>query len=83
MKMKPFKAGIATMALMAQEMYGSEVKFVPCEFYLYKQHMFRSKIILRFGEAVSIPEGIVELRKGNKKEAVSQLLAFLRQVTLM
>jgi 1-acyl-sn-glycerol-3-phosphate acyltransferase len=80
LQMKPFKAGIANIALTSMEKYGTNVQFIPCAFSLYKQNLFRSKIVLKFGEVITIPDGIIELRKTSKKEGVSELLLYLKGV---
>lgn len=67
MQLLPLKAGICIMALGAMEKYGKAVKLVPCGFNYYNPSKFRSRVVMEFGEAYTVPEELVELYKKNKK----------------
>ena len=68
------------MALGAMEKYGIPVKLVPVAFHYFKQHKFRSQIIMEFGEAYEVPQNIFEAYKSDKKTGVSLLLELVEQV---
>lgn len=68
------------MALGAMEKYGITVKLVPVAFHNFKQHKFRSQIIMEFGEVYEVPQNIFEAYKSDKKTGVSLLLELVEQV---
>jgi hypothetical protein len=45
-QLRPFKIGIAAIAIGAALKYGTKVKLVPCGINLHKHHFFRSKVIM-------------------------------------
>ena len=70
------------MALGAMEKHDISVKLMPVAFHYFKQHKFRSKIIMEFGEAYEVPQAIFESYLKNKKAGVSELLEFVEKVVL-
>ena len=50
LKMRPFKAGVCAMVLGSMERDGIKVPFLPCAIHCYKQHTFRSTVIVEFGK---------------------------------
>jgi hypothetical protein len=47
--MHPIKAGICKMALGAIHQNGNKVMLIPCALHCYKQHLFRSNMIVEYG----------------------------------
>jgi hypothetical protein len=80
--MKPFKPGIAMAALGILDKHGINVNLVPCAFQLYKQHLFRSKVYMEFGESHKIPDEIVEKYKTDKNSAIAELIKYLENVPI-
>ena len=72
----PLKAGVAIMALGALAANpDSGLKIVPCGMNYFHAHKFRSRAVVEFGNPVEVPKELVDLyKKGDRREAVSQLL---------
>ena len=70
------------MALGAIEKYGINVKLMPCTCHYYKQHMFRSKVFVEFGQPHEVPKDIAELYKTDKRGASSKLLEIIEYVCM-
>jgi len=77
----PLKAGVAIMALGALAADpDSGLKIIPCGMNYFHAHKFRSRAVVEFGNPVEVPKELVELyRKGERREAVSQLLDIVYQ----
>ncbi|TAQ88033.1 hypothetical protein B7494_g3643 [Chlorociboria aeruginascens] len=77
----PLKAGVAIMALGALAANpDSGLKIVPCGMNYFHAHKFRSRAVVEFGNPLEVPKELVELyKKGERREAVSQLLDIVYQ----
>ncbi|KAF8628468.1 hypothetical protein AX15_003980 [Amanita polypyramis BW_CC] len=74
----PLKAGVSIMALgaMANDP-GVQVKIVPVGLSYFHAHKFRSRAVVEFGSALTVPNEFVEMFKQGgtqKREAVSKFL---------
>src|SRR5579871_76247 len=72
----PIKAGVAIMALGALAADPDcGLKIVPCGMNYFHAHKFRSRAVVEFGSPIEVPPELVDLyKKGERREAVSQLL---------
>lgn len=80
----PLKAGVAIMALGSLAANpDSGLKIVPCGMNYFHAHKFRSRAVIEFGNPIEVPKELVELyRKGERREAVGQLLETIYQALL-
>ncbi|RFU31674.1 hypothetical protein B7463_g4701, partial [Scytalidium lignicola] len=80
----PLKAGVAIMALGSLAANpDSGLKIVPCGMNYFHAHKFRSRAVIEFGSPIEVPKELVELyRKGERREAVGQLLETIYQALL-
>jgi glycerol-3-phosphate O-acyltransferase/dihydroxyacetone phosphate acyltransferase len=84
----PLKPGFAMMVLGAMKKYpGLDVKIVPVGLNYFHRDKFRSRVVVEFGDALSIDEALVSAyAKGDKRAAVEQVvndtLAALQCLTL-
>ncbi|KAH8811994.1 hypothetical protein F5884DRAFT_671513 [Xylogone sp. PMI_703] len=80
----PLKAGVAIMALGSLAANpDSGLKIVPCGMNYFHAHKFRSRAVIEFGNPIEVPKELVELyRKGERREAVGQLLDTIYQALL-
>jgi len=54
------------------------LKIIPCGMNYFHAHKFRSRAVIEFGTPVEVPEELVDLyKKGERREAVSQLLEMI------
>ncbi|PFH54384.1 hypothetical protein AMATHDRAFT_135688 [Amanita thiersii Skay4041] len=74
----PLKAGVSIMALGAMANDPNvQVKIVPVGLSYFHAHKFRSRAVVEFGTALSVPEEYIEMFKqggSQKREAVSKFL---------
>ncbi|KAJ3382537.1 hypothetical protein HDU92_004701, partial [Lobulomyces angularis] len=74
----PLKPGFALMALGAMDMYpGLDVKIVPCGLNYFNPDRFRSRVVVEFGEPISVSAELVNLFHNggsDKRLAVQTLL---------
>lgn len=72
----PIKAGVAIMALGALAADPNcGLKVIPCGMNYFHAHKFRSRAVVEFGTPVDVPPELVErYKKGERREAISQLL---------
>ncbi|KAI0928787.1 hypothetical protein AcV7_008831 [Taiwanofungus camphoratus] len=77
----PLKAGVSVMALGAMANDPNvKVKIVPVGLSYFHAHRFRSRAVVEFGEAMDVPQDLIEKFKeggAQKKEAVGKLLDFI------
>lgn len=66
-KPKRFRTGAARIALSARALGGKPVRVVPVALYYEEKHTFRSRAVLAFGEAITVPE--VELDEAGQPPA--------------
>ena len=67
---------MALGALAANPQCG--LKIVPCGMNYFHAHKFRSRAVIEFGSPLDVPEELVEqYRRGERREAVAQLLDIL------
>lgn len=83
----PLKPGFAMMALGAMSKYpGLEVKIVPVGLNYFNRDKFRSRVVVEFGDPISITPEQVALYKNEKRKVVSGVmddtLAILKTLTL-
>ena len=74
----PLKAGVSTMALGAMANNPNvKVKIVPVGLSYFHPNKFRSRAVVEFGQAMDVPNDLVEMFKeggAQKREAVGKLL---------
>jgi len=77
----PLKAGVAIMALGALAAApDSGLKIIPCGMNYFHAHKFRSRAVIEFGNPIEVPPELVEMyKRGERREAVSQLLETVYQ----
>ncbi|KAF2842087.1 hypothetical protein M501DRAFT_927937 [Patellaria atrata CBS 101060] len=73
----PLKPGLAIMALGALAANPDcGVKIIPVGMNYFHAHKFRSRAVIEFGNPIEVkPELVEAYREGNRREAVSELLA--------
>ena len=74
-------AGVAIMALGALAANPDcGLKIIPCGMNYFHAHKFRSRAVIEFGTPVEVPPELIDLyKKGERREAVSQLLEMIYQ----
>lgn len=77
----PLKAGVAIMALGALAAApDSGLKIIPCGMNYFHAHKFRSRAVIEFGNPIEVPPELVEMyKRGERRQAVSQLLETVYQ----
>ena len=70
------------MALGAMEQYGRPVTLVPAGFNYYNPDRFRSKVIIEYGPAYTIPQSILDLYKMDRNKGINELMTQVRIVSL-
>lgn len=82
-EMLPLKAGVTIMALGFQSMNpDAKLKIVPCGLNYFNAHKFRSRAVIEFGDAYSVPAELVnEFKLGGerKKQAIASFLHIIGQ----
>ena len=74
-------AGVAIMALGSLAANpDTGLKIVPCGMNYFHAHKFRSRAVVEFGTPLDVPSELVEMyRKGERREAIKQLLEIVYQ----
>mmetsp|Transcript_3409 Transcript_3409/g.5306 ORF Transcript_3409/g.5306 Transcript_3409/m.5306 type:complete len:681 (-) Transcript_3409:158-2200(-) len=70
----PLKAGVAAIALGAEEKYGINVPIVPVGLTYFRGHQFRGRLVVEFGEPITIANEISTTYKTSKRLAYQALL---------
>lgn len=72
----PLKAGVAAIALGAQEKYGVSVPIVPVGFNYFRAagHRFRGRVVVEYGAPIHITKDIMEKYQNSKREGYQHLL---------
>ncbi|RDW73544.1 hypothetical protein BP6252_07451 [Coleophoma cylindrospora] len=71
----PLKAGIAIMALGSLAR-GTPVTIVPVGMNYFSAHKFRSRAVIEFGDAITIPASLVQdFQAGKKRDAVGNVMS--------
>lgn len=71
----PLKAGVAVIALSTFEKYGVTVPIVPVGLNYFRGHRFRGRVVVEFGEPITITKEIYQTYKESKRIGYQTLLS--------
>jgi len=72
--MLELKPGVAIMALGAIQAGAGDVQICPCGLNYFEPYRFRSRVVVEFGNPISVPPELAEQYKTDKRGAVAALM---------